>query len=46
MTTQPTFTKLQLVEDGSLSSGIEANHQDTHLFLAELYTWGEEREQI
>jgi hypothetical protein len=31
-----TFTKLQFVEDGGLSGGIETDHQDTHLFLAEL----------
>jgi hypothetical protein len=31
-----TFTKLQFVENGGLSGGIETNHQDTHLFLAEL----------
>ena len=31
-----TFAELQLVENGSLSGGIETHHQDTHLLLAEL----------
>mmetsp|Transcript_16073 Transcript_16073/g.26848 ORF Transcript_16073/g.26848 Transcript_16073/m.26848 type:complete len:253 (+) Transcript_16073:59-817(+) len=29
------FTKLQFVENGSLSGGIKTNHQDTHLLLSE-----------
>lgn len=29
------LTKLELVEDGRLSGGIESNHQDTHLLLSE-----------
>jgi len=28
------FAKLQLVQDGGLTSGIETHHQDTHLLLA------------
>jgi len=29
------FTKLELVEDGGLTGGIETDHQDTHFLLAE-----------
>ena len=29
------LTKLQLVEDGGLTGGIEADHKDAHLLLAE-----------
>lgn len=28
------FTELELVENGSLTSGIETNHEDAHLLLA------------
>jgi hypothetical protein len=38
-----TFAKLQLVENGSFTSGIETDHQDPHLFLAKLQS-SEERE--
>ena len=31
-----TFTELKLVENGSLTGGVETDHQNTHLFLAEL----------
>jgi hypothetical protein len=31
-----TFAKLQLVENGSFTSGIETDHQDPHLLLAKL----------
>jgi len=34
-----TFPKLQFVENGSLSGGVKTDHQDTHLLLAELYSW-------
>ena len=27
------FSKLELVEDGGLTSSIETNHENTHLFL-------------
>jgi len=29
------LTELEFVEDGGLSSGVEADHEDTHLLLAE-----------
>lgn len=38
-----TFAKLQLVENGSFTSGIETDHQDPHLLLAKLQS-SEERE--
>lgn len=31
-----TFTELELVENGSLTGGVETDHKNTHLFLAEL----------
>lgn len=29
------FSKLQLVQDGSFTGGVEANHENTNLLLAE-----------
>ena len=31
-----TFTELEFVKDGGFTGGIETDHEDTHLFLAEL----------
>ena len=31
-----TFSKLQLVQDGSFTGSIETDHKDSHLLLAEL----------
>jgi hypothetical protein len=33
-----TFAELELVKDGSLTGGIEADHKNTHFLLAELFT--------
>jgi hypothetical protein len=32
-----TFPELELVKDRRFTGGIETDHQDPHLFLAELY---------
>jgi hypothetical protein len=31
-----TFSKLELVKDGRFTGGIESDHEDAHLLLAEL----------
>lgn len=44
-TTEHTFTKLQFVENGRLSGGVETNHQDAHFFLSELNCHIERKEK-
>ena len=34
-----TFTKLELVENGSLTGGVETDHKNTHLLLSELQSF-------